>query len=462
MRQQPRFTIIPGMFSIPGKLGVVAAVAGRLRPALALLLGFSCLPAYACPDLTPYYPGADPDWPALVEQLARIQGECLDNAEYFALLGAAQLNSSRSAEAMESLERALLLDPDQGAAQIDYAQVLFVQGQLFSALEMNRAILARADLPVNLEPALLQRQQEWESLTRQLSWQADALLGYDSNLNGAPDPSQITLTLSGESVILTLNPEYRPVSGPYTNLRVEGHFRQLAAEHQHNLLFGLRGRVSEDQESDLLQLDSRYAFVKPGRESSWQVDGGLSHLFFGGSALYTAAESRLHFLPDTRLPCRPSYGLALQYQHYHEQNQLNAAESKVSAGLSCPYEGPLGSQLVSVEAGWLGNAALQSGRPGGHRRGWQVNLDWQILLPRGELHSQLNFTRLADDEGYNPLLSGGDDRWLDRGYALIQYRQPVTPQLTFLANLYHQVQKSNIELFRTRDSTFEVGLSLSF
>ena len=51
--------------------------------------------------------------------------------------GAAQLNNGKVAEAAESLERALLLEPDNGAAQVDYAQVLYLQGDLFSALAMN-------------------------------------------------------------------------------------------------------------------------------------------------------------------------------------------------------------------------------------------------------------------------------------------------------------------------------------
>ncbi|MBL4821475.1 MAG: tetratricopeptide repeat protein, partial [Gammaproteobacteria bacterium] len=100
----------------------------------------------ACPDLTPYYQGNNADWPALEQRLAGLMQECLESSEYFALLGAAQLNSGNIAESLETLERALLQDPDNGAAQIDYAQALFVQGDLFAALELNRQLLRRDDL----------------------------------------------------------------------------------------------------------------------------------------------------------------------------------------------------------------------------------------------------------------------------------------------------------------------------
>ncbi|MBT8147578.1 MAG: hypothetical protein KJN90_12045, partial [Gammaproteobacteria bacterium] len=170
--------------------------------------------------------------------------ECLDNAEYFALYGAAQLNSGDVAESMESLERALLLDPRNGAAQIDYAQALYLQGDLFAALELNDRLLAREDLPEDLRGLLENRQQNWRAVTRQRLVQLDVLAGYDNNLNSAPTPDEITLTLSGEDVVLALNPDFRPVSGPYLNLRLGGRFRELAPDYQHNWLLEARGRVS--------------------------------------------------------------------------------------------------------------------------------------------------------------------------------------------------------------------------
>ena len=117
--------------------------------------------------------------------------QCLRSTEYFALRGAAQLNSGMVAESLDSLERALLLDPDNGAAQIDYAEALFQQGQLFSALALNEQILDRGDLPANLQPALAARQQTWQSMTQQTSFQADLLAGYDTNLNGADRKSVV-------------------------------------------------------------------------------------------------------------------------------------------------------------------------------------------------------------------------------------------------------------------------------
>lgn len=434
------------------------------RVVFTLLLSCPLL-AQACPDLSDFYPDADPDWPELERQLRSLMGECLESSEYFALLGAAQLNSGLIAEAAESLERALLLDPDNGSAQIDYSQTLYESGQLFSALDLNRQLLARQDLPPNIEGMLRTRAEDWTAQTRQLGFQLDLLAGYDNNLNGAPSPDQITLTLSGESVILPLNPDFRTISGPYVSFRAGSRYRQLAPDHQTNWTNQVQGRFSEDSDSDLLQIDSRYAFIKPGRQRSWQLDAGISNLFFGGDALYTAVEGRARYQPRTATRCRPYYGLALQQQLFHDQSNLNALESKASAGVNCPLSDGGNGQTVTFEASALMNKAANSGRPGGDREGWQASIEWQYPSPVGLFLAQLNHTSVADRDGYSPLLAGGAERWLERSYVLLQYRRPVRVfgrNTTLMTNFYHQDQRSNIELFRTVDTTFELGLSFGF
>ena len=419
----------------------------------------------ACPDLSTFYPGSQPDWAALEQQLAGLLPQCLDSAEFFALLGAAQLNSGKLAQALESLERALLMEPENGAAGIDYAQALFEQGQLFTALEINEQLLQRTDLPGNLEPLLTSRQQRWQAMTRQTSFQADLLAGYDDNLNGAPDASQVTLTLSGEPVQLALNPEFQPISGPYLNLRLAGRYRLLAPEHQHNWSAELRGRLSQDSDSDLLQLTTRYAFIRPDRQHSWQLDAVMNHLFFGGSALFTATELSARYQPDSKLRCKPYYGLAIQHQLYHRQSLLNAFESKAGVGINCPLSNTNGGQQLRTELSLLRNDALKSGRLGGDRQGWQINLDWQVVLPRGVLRTVLNHTQLDDNRGYSPLLANGAERWLRRSYLLLQYRQPLQwlgRNTTLLLNIYHQQQQSNIELFTSNDTSAEIGISWAF
>jgi len=414
-----------------------------------------------CPDLTLYFPGNDADWPALEQRLLVLMPECLESSGFFALLGAAQVNSGNIAESLETLERALLLEPDNGAAQIDYSQALFLQGQLFAALELNGQLLLNEDLPATLQPFLEQRQQSWEALTRQSSLQLDLLAGYDNNLNSAPDPSQITLTLSGEPVLLALSSKFRPVSGPYLNFRLAGRYRQLAPQHQHNWQMQARGRVSEDSQSDTMQFDTRYAFVRPDRRHSFQVNAGLSHLLFGGSPLYTATDTSVRYMPDSRLNCKPFYGLALQHQLYHDNSRLNGVEGKVNLGTNCPLNSSWGRQQLSFDLGILENSATKADRLGGNRSGYQFNAFWQFSLVSGEILSQFSHTRMKDRNGYNLLLANGAERWIERSYLLVQYRRQLSSRSALMINLFHQNQRSNIELFQSIDTTVEIGLSLA-
>jgi len=434
-----------------------------LLPVAALLLSLSTTAsAQNCPNLAAYMPGPQTDWPTLERELSVLMPFCLQNTDYFALLGAAQLNTGKVAEALEALERSLLLNPSNGGAQVDYAQALYVQGQLFSAIDLNRQLLARDDLPEDLQTVLQQRQKNWRAMTRQVGIQLDALAGYDNNLNGAPEPGQITLTLSGEPVVLPLNPEFRPISGAYLNLQLTGRYRQLAPQHQHNLQVELSGRQSNHRESDLLQLDTRYTFVKPGTDKNWQAGTSVSHLLFGGKPLYTATDANMRYMPSSNFACKPSLSAALQHQLFHDQSRLNTVETKLGGGLNCPLTMLPGFQQFSAELSLLSSHPVKTGRPGGERLGWQFNMLWQMQLPYGVLISQLNHTELRDDAGYSPLLANGAKRWLDRSYVLLQYRQPLFQDTALLINLYHQKQRSNIELFRNSDSTAEIGVSYSF
>ena len=46
--------------------------------------------------MSAYFPGNDPDWSQLLVQLNEQFDRCLDSSEYFALLGAAELNFRKS------------------------------------------------------------------------------------------------------------------------------------------------------------------------------------------------------------------------------------------------------------------------------------------------------------------------------------------------------------------------------
>ncbi len=443
----------------------------RLLALVALVLVHSSpVLAEDCPDLAPYFAGQESrgqiEWLQVAGELNQFLDPCLDSSEFFALLGAAWLNGGLLPEAVEALERSLLLDPDNGAAQIDYAEVLYQQGELFAAIELNEQVLARGDLPADLRPALERRLDEWRQVTRETSFRGDFLLGFDSNLNGAPDPGQVTLTLAGENVLLALGEEYRAVSGSYANVELAARHRRLASGQQHNFSAGFQGRISNDRNTDVLQLDARYSYARPRRASSWQVDTGVRSVAFGGSALFTSADVQVRYSVSPVLTCRPFFDGAAQYQLFHDQSWLNAFDTRLGGGFACPLGNARSYGNLVFEASLLDSQAIRFDRPGGDRRGWRAAASWQYPLPQGLFRAVLNHARLDDRETYSPLLVAGAPRWLDRDYLLLQYRHGGISAngapAELLVNFYHQQQNSNIDLFDTSDTILEVGFSISF
>ena len=431
-----------------------------------LLLAILLMPvaANACPDLSRFLrgPGEHSDWPAIGEELESLFEQCLLSSPYFALRGAAQLNTGRLPEAIESLERALLLDPDNGAAMVDYAQALLEDGQLFAALEANRLVLAREDTPVWLVTQLKARQRDWGSLTRQTSYQIDLVGGFDDNLNGGPDEDLIALTLAGEPILLTLSQSLRAASGTFGNLRALVRHRQLTPGRQHDFLGQVSGRASDDTASDILQVTARYSQTVAATPRSWQLGAGFNHLAFGGNSLFSGIDTRVRYQLWQGSRCQPFLAGAVQHQTWHGQSLLDGLESKLSVSGDCTVAGRP-NQRLGLESSVLYNAALNSGRLGGDRAGWQLRLRWQVAIDGALISTQLDHTTLEDQRGYSQLLADNARRRLSRNSVLVQYRRRLSesgPDL--LVNFYHQDQGSSLSLFSTEDKSLEFGLSWRF
>ena len=447
-----------------------------------------------CPDLAPYYQGAffgllglgsetanssDPsdtpeppdsgpseeDWLRLAGILSALQNSCLRSTEYYALLGAAQLSAGATEPASEALERALLIDPTNGAAQIDYAEALFLRGQLFPAMQLNETLVSRGDLPAALREGLEARGAGWQQLTQQQKFQLDVSGGYDNNLNGAPDAGQLTLTLSGEPVVLNLSSDFQSVGGTFSNVKLNSNRIVLTEDGRRGWDNEVRARFSQDTQSDLLQFSSRYSVVKSSRKRSAQWEAGASSLFFGGSPLYSAGHARLRVQTQNRRRCAPVYDVATQYQRFHAQPALDAWEGKATVGLNCVAMSGSNPLNFGFDAGYVYSKALRAKRPGADRDGVQASARFQRRLFGGELLGQVTIARQTDDKPYSPILALGEPRWQRRSQILVSHRTPISlgsKAAVFTVNFFYQDQTSNVELFAMDNSSVEFNLSLPF
>jgi len=417
-----------------------------------------------CPDLSSYYQIDEPDWSELLESLSESFPICLGSSEFLALYGSAQLYSGLLSNAIESLERSLLLDPDNGAAMIDYGEALFQDGQLFTAIEVNRLLLERSDIPSDLIEEIRQRQARWQSMTRQTNWRLGLSGGYDNNLNGASDQDSVTLTLSGEPVALSLGEDFRVLAGPLINFRASGRYQKLSVDSHETFAGELLTRISDQTNANLAQISGKYSIRSAVRPSGWQFATGINHLNYASDPLFTSLDSEIRYRARRSQSCRPHVSMALQHQTWHDQSKLNGIESKLGLGGVCSVA-ERANQALSAEISLVSNHALKPDRLGGNRIGWQVNLGWQAAFLRGQLSAQASQTHLRDQRGYSEILASNARRNISRTSFLLQYREGL-PALfgdaQFIANVFFQSQNSNLDLFSTDDASIEIGINWSF
>jgi hypothetical protein len=191
----------------------------------------------------------------------------------------------------------------------------------------------------------------------------------------------------------------------------------------------------------------------------------VNHLQYGGSQLFTGLDSSFRFQPGSDRRCNPYSQLAVQHQDFHRESRLDSLETKASLGVSCPQFGNAGRQQLSVDLSRINNFATNSDRLGGDRVGWQSNLSWQYSLQAASLRAQLSHTSIGDRRGYSPLLKEGAERSIKRSYLLLEYRRPLHllgRSANFMINVYHQRQRANLELFRSKDTSAALGFGWLF
>jgi hypothetical protein len=435
----------------------------KLLTAVACLL--PSLPSFACQDFSDFYRAIDDEFQLVESQLLPLLEECSENSEYFSLLGTVQLRSGDFFAALENLERALLLNPDNGSALVDYAEVLFQQGQVSSAVEINAQLLSREDLPADLVQAIADRQRRWRGLMSETSSILGVSVGYDNNLNSAPMGRQLALTLSGQSVVLDVSPEFLAAGGTYANVAA-GIARTSAGRDISSRVSGqVRGRFGENSSYEVLQASSQFAFTQSGDNPRWNAALGFDHLNYGGNDIFSSSTIRASYLARQGKACGIYPRLAIQYQHFHTQESLSGIESSLGVGVDCRL--PIGKTVnrLAVEVSALTNRALKGSRLGQDRNGWQVNLAWRRQLGPGQASAQYSFTDLNDDEGYSPIFDDGARRHESLSSVYLQYAVP-TRRLGAAAQIVTSVsyynQDSTVGLFRTQGANVEIGINWGF
>jgi len=436
-----------------------------LALAVLLLLPFKYSVASVCPDLSRYYEEEGEDVNSLEAELSALIDQCSDSAEFFALLGAMQLQIGDLLRANESLELALLLDPQNGSALFDYAELLNRQGQTINAIELGEQLLTREDLPRALEELILERLGTWRRSTTENQLGLGISLGYDNNLNSAPSNDSLALTLSGRSVVLDVAPEYQATSGGYSRLQLNGLRRTSTANLVSAMYGGISGKFSDLSQNQLLQASTRFSFAEAGDLSRWNIELGLDYLNYGGNSIFGSPTLRGSYVIGRTGSCGFMPTAALQYQHFYTPRLLSGFEGSLGVATVCEIPGGSGNERFGLEVGVIHNQARYEDRLGQDRDGWRINMVWQKNLGRGTASFQYTHSELEDETGYSPLFDNGVRRTESLNSLNLRYIYPLD---SFIANanivawVSYYDQRSSVALFRTRGTVAEITLNWGF
>jgi hypothetical protein len=454
-------------------------------------------PRAACPVQPSYpLPTDAAQLRALADRLDRLalHAGCLNEASFQAWRGAVLVAAGRAAEAVEPLERALLLDPDLPGATLDLAQAFALQGDQASATALLAQLRQRADLPEGIRIAIDRRATAMASVATgarpanngngwQSRWQVTGMLGSDSNLNNAPSGTEVTLTLPQGNVTLPLDPSAGPRKGSALLTTALWQGLRSRGESVWVVQGEVRSRQTGESDTSYQQADVSASWLQaPAAPRQWVARTSASYLRFGGDTLLQAYRASLqHQWESFSLPllptawrnawsCRPSAAAEFEYRRYPSSTALDGVFQGAAGGLICRGDPNRAAEAQDPVSRFFpaGNFNLQArlgsdrpsdaGRAGGVYRKSEIRAQWEgPVLSKGRLGLQWSSTLQTDSEPYSPLL-GNIPRKIRRHALQVDGSWPLASGFSLVGTFEAGRQRSNLTIFDSRQRSLYLGL----
>jgi tetratricopeptide (TPR) repeat protein len=440
----------------------------RLAQALLVLacaFPLATVRAAVCPT-APFPQVAPADRESVARELARLQpllDQCLDRADFYAYRGVLFLSLGRVAQAVESLERALLLNPDMPGVQLDYAQALAQGGERRSAGALLSGLLERPDLHPDFR-GFLETQRSALLRPRWLyGLRVTSQLGHESNLNSAPSTRFFTLTPTSGDITLELDPASRPRKGAawLNSLSATG-FTDLGAGQAIFVLGDIRTRQSRDQ-TDYLQAEGSVVWRSPTsfalleRGSHLTIRAGASQFDFGGKTLFQGLRTEIGAEFPTG-DCRIRGGLAREGRSFPDSPANDGSYLGLVVSAHCMQ----GEHMISLHLNTGQDRPDRASRPGGEQRRSEVGLGWSRDFDKVGFHLIGAYSWARDDQPYSPLIANGAIRRLDRYLLRGEMRVAIDRRWQWVVTVEDSRQSGNITLFGIGSQAFYAGLRAHF
>lgn len=429
--------------------------------------------------VTPQYPlpQDSAELQNLLLRLDQVASQCLLDAGFHAWRGAVLLSMGRPSAAVESLERALLIDPGLPGAQLDYAQALYAVGDKLASRELIQRLAERPDLPAQIQALLQQELKATDPAAWRTRWVLTTALGYDNNLNNAPAASELTLTFPQGAVTLPLLESFRPYAGGSWLNMVQWQGLKPQGSQLWLLQAELRARHTSQPDTRYQQADMSASWLQaPEAPRQWIARVGASRIDFGGQHLFRGVRANAvhqwqtawHPLSANGGTCRPGVGAETESRRYPASPELNGQYGGLVLSASCqearPFSGSVASAgpVMSLQLRWGREYPQSSNRPGGTYSKLELRAAWEARLGRYRINADYAYARQADATGYSPLLSDNLARVTGRHSARLEAAYPlpksVAGEVDWFVSAEASRQHSNLAAFASRQNAFYTGL----
>ncbi len=449
----PSHLVATPLKALFGAFGLLVCTLANAQTPTAI----AATPQALCPGKFAAQPPAEAEDQRIALRRAQTHSlACENRADFHAHLGGLLLALRQIPQAANSLEKSLLIDPEQPGTQLDYAHTLALLGETASAQEIINQVSARPDINPGLRQWLLGTSGTGPSTDPQWAWAQllQTTAGHESNLTSATHANAITLFLSNGPVLVSLDDGVKPHSGAGLKnlLAVQG--QSPAGGPDLRLTMALQTRkASGVTDNHMAALSATY--VKPMLAGQMHFRWEGHHFHRNNSFTYQdqglALQYHFALWPSA---CKWRTSLGSSEQQFEGNLNLNGRLTQARLEGSCNHSD-------QSETHWgLGRGqdkAQTQQRPGGDK----TRQDWTIRheRPIGKVATQawLRQTTVQDSERFSPLLGDLVSRSTRIDWGTGAW-WPVAPQWSAGLDVESTSQKSSNALLNIKNLSIYAGI----
>ncbi|MDP4618701.1 MAG: hypothetical protein NWS82_07285 [Burkholderiaceae bacterium] len=443
---------------------------------------------------------------ALLAQAApQAPAQCDQNASHLVVLAWVALDQGDDFRALAQVERAVMLEPQSPAIQLEYALLLSQLDQPSLAQAVVRQLLAQPNVPSGLrqelnawlsdpvgrqsqskpKPAFAQHKnaEGFDDLKQPgLKHQSRFYFGFgaNTNVNNGLSADRIRLTLPTEVIEFPLDEGERAIAGNAVEWGGEGQWLfspqspQAVGPPQFGFVVGASGieplgrsiyatqsvQLAARAFSEGLNHAGLYELLgKPlGLElrmvGSWYGQEPLVQTA-GASLAWGLTGFEQSWGQDWR--CQPELGLGGDTRRYPGSPAFDHFAFNLAWGALCTGHGKelrLGVQANTEQP--------RNQRPGGVSRRLGLTSSLGLPMAWGRLTGQLQLEYEADSKAYSALLENGERKETFLVLASLVATKPLTKTLKVYGRMESRSQSSNLPLFSSNSFFAGVGLEATF